>query len=201
MEHRGRGTGTEHWDGAAGWQVPGRFNLHMAGPCSAHPLFPTPFPPRPATYPLAPPPSSILYRFPNHLCNPALHPSPPQRSLIWVGKEAEAGAQISVNAVRGDVVLWLDDGALGATAFVKDGVRRPCGFLQLQQVRASQGCVRVCGVGGWVVGWLGGWVGGDSSFRLHNKPLPTQNPGGVATRPNGTEPNAEKRGGERGVAG
>eukprot|EP00198_Chlamydomonas_reinhardtii_P004444 XP_001693780.1 predicted protein [Chlamydomonas reinhardtii] len=57
--------------------------------------------------------------------------------LIWVGKEAEAGAQISVNAVRGDVVLWLDDGALGATAFVKDGVRRPCGFLQLQQLLAD----------------------------------------------------------------
>ena len=29
--------------------------------------------------------------------------------LIWVGSEAESGAQIAVNAVRGDVVLWLDD--------------------------------------------------------------------------------------------
>ncbi|KAG2443684.1 hypothetical protein HXX76_002032 [Chlamydomonas incerta] len=57
--------------------------------------------------------------------------------LIWVGKEAEAGAQISVSSVRGDVVLWLDDQALGATAFVKDGVRRPCGFLQLQQLLAD----------------------------------------------------------------
>ncbi|KAG2438931.1 hypothetical protein HYH02_010725 [Chlamydomonas schloesseri] len=57
--------------------------------------------------------------------------------LIWVGKEAEAGAQISVSSVRGDVVLWLDDQALGATAFVKEGVRRPCSFLQLQQLLAD----------------------------------------------------------------
>ncbi|EFJ49684.1 hypothetical protein VOLCADRAFT_104259 [Volvox carteri f. nagariensis] len=42
--------------------------------------------------------------------------------MIWVGKEAEAGAQISVSSVRGDVVLWLDDQALNATAFVKDGM-------------------------------------------------------------------------------
>ncbi|KAG2500693.1 hypothetical protein HYH03_001459 [Edaphochlamys debaryana] len=57
--------------------------------------------------------------------------------LIWVGKESEAGAQISVSNVRGDVVLWLDDQALGATAFVKDGVKRPCCFLQNQQLLAD----------------------------------------------------------------
>ncbi|GIM03309.1 hypothetical protein Vretimale_8065 [Volvox reticuliferus] len=57
--------------------------------------------------------------------------------MIWVGKEAETGAQISVSAVRGDVVLWLDDQALNATAFVKDGVRRQCSFLQLQQMLAD----------------------------------------------------------------
>ncbi|GFR47456.1 hypothetical protein Agub_g9182, partial [Astrephomene gubernaculifera] len=57
--------------------------------------------------------------------------------MIWVGKETEVGAQISVSAVRGDVVLWLDDTALGATAFVKDGVRRKCSFIQLQQLLAD----------------------------------------------------------------
>ncbi|GLI61955.1 hypothetical protein VaNZ11_004518, partial [Volvox africanus] len=57
--------------------------------------------------------------------------------MIWVGKEAEAGAQISVSSVRGDIVLWLDDQALNATAFVKDGVRRECSFLQLQQMLAD----------------------------------------------------------------
>ncbi|KXZ49336.1 hypothetical protein GPECTOR_22g930 [Gonium pectorale] len=57
--------------------------------------------------------------------------------LIWVGSEAEAGAQIAVGGVRGDVVLWLDDAALNATAFVKDGVRRDCGFMQLQQLLAD----------------------------------------------------------------
>lgn len=54
--------------------------------------------------------------------------------MIWVGTEAETGAQISVSSVRGDYVLWLDDQALNATAFMKDGVRRPCSFMQLQQV-------------------------------------------------------------------
>ncbi|GLC35544.1 hypothetical protein PLESTB_000195700 [Pleodorina starrii] len=57
--------------------------------------------------------------------------------MIWVGKEAETGAQISVSSVRGDVVLWLDDQALNATAFVKDGVRRACSFMQLQQLLAD----------------------------------------------------------------
>ncbi len=65
-----------------------------------------------------------------------LEPLEPHYSpgLIWVGREAQAGAQISVSDVRGDVVLWLDGAALGATAFVKDGVRRSCCFLHLQQV-------------------------------------------------------------------
>lgn len=66
--------------------------------------------------------------------------------LIWVGKEAESGAQISVSSVRGDVVLWLDDPALNATAFVKDGVRRACSFIQAQQVGAWRH--------GW---WCGAW--------------------------------------------
>jgi len=53
---------------------------------------------------------------------------------IWVGKEADVGASIAVNDVRGDSVLWLDEQALAATAFVKDGVRRPCSFRTLQKV-------------------------------------------------------------------
>jgi hypothetical protein len=109
--------------------------------------------------------------------------------LIWVGSEAESGAQIAVNSVRGDVVLWLDDQvrhracaagalqpdaaskcsavrvssacptrpgsivtrvaftfnrvrqALSATAFVKDGVRRPCSFVQLQQASRAYSCL------------------------------------------------------------
>lgn len=99
--------------------------------------------------------------------------------MIWVGKEAEAGAQIAVNEVRGDVVLWLDEPALEATHYVKDGVKRPCGFMALAQVGrrteweggGGRGCAGRGGtakrglqqhfrkVRGLCAGWLGGWVG------------------------------------------
>ncbi|GAX75549.1 hypothetical protein CEUSTIGMA_g2992.t1 [Chlamydomonas eustigma] len=53
---------------------------------------------------------------------------------IWVGKEADAGAQIAVQDVRGDSVLWMDDQALTATAFIKEGKKQSCSFLTLHQV-------------------------------------------------------------------
>lgn len=78
-----------------------------------------------------------------HEVRKELQPLEPHYSpgLIWVGREAQAGAQISVSDVRGDVVLWLDGAALGATAFVKNGVRRSCCFLNLQQVGQREGGV------------------------------------------------------------
>jgi hypothetical protein len=32
----------------------------------------------------------------------------PAAGEIWVGKEADIGAQIAVSSVRGDKVLWVD---------------------------------------------------------------------------------------------
>ncbi|KAL6765837.1 2OG-Fe(II) oxygenase superfamily-domain-containing protein [Haematococcus lacustris] len=55
---------------------------------------------------------------------------------IWVGKEADTGATLSRRDVRGDQVLWLDEQALAATAFVKDGERRACCFTHLSTVLA-----------------------------------------------------------------
>lgn len=59
---------------------------------------------------------------------------PSQAGQIWVGKEADSGAQIAVKDVRGDSVLWLDEQALTATAFIKDGKKRPCSFQMLHHV-------------------------------------------------------------------
>jgi hypoxia-inducible factor (prolyl hydroxylase) len=56
---------------------------------------------------------------------------------IWVGKTADVGAQISARSVRGDAVLWMDNQALSATAFVKDGAKRKCSFRTLGQVVKS----------------------------------------------------------------
>ncbi|KAG1668137.1 hypothetical protein FOA52_005129 [Chlamydomonas sp. UWO 241] len=53
---------------------------------------------------------------------------------IWVGKQADAGAEVAVNDVRGDKVLWLDEEALSATSFIKDGRQRKCSFATLHQV-------------------------------------------------------------------
>ena len=53
-----------------------------------------------------------------------------------MGKEADSGAQIAVKDVRGDSVLWLDEQALTATAFIKDGKKRPCSFQTLHHVSA-----------------------------------------------------------------
>lgn len=53
---------------------------------------------------------------------------------IWVGKEADLGAQVRVPDVRGDIVLWMDEQALAATAFIKDGKKQSCSFYTLQQV-------------------------------------------------------------------
>ena len=60
----------------------------------------------------------------------------PPTGQIWVGKEADSGAQIAVKDVRGDSVLWLDEQALTATAFIKDGKKRPCSFHTLHHVSA-----------------------------------------------------------------
>ncbi|KAF5827289.1 hypothetical protein DUNSADRAFT_995, partial [Dunaliella salina] len=56
---------------------------------------------------------------------------------IWVGKEADAGATIARKDVRGDVVLWLDQEALEATAYLKDGERHSCSFKALKRVMDS----------------------------------------------------------------
>lgn len=53
---------------------------------------------------------------------------------IWVGAKADQGAQITVNDVRGDSVLWMDEQALTATAFVKDGVKKECSFATLHHI-------------------------------------------------------------------
>ena len=46
------------------------------------------------------------------MINPPSLPLYP-KGQIWVGKEADAGAQIAVQDVRGDVVLWLDEQVWG----------------------------------------------------------------------------------------
>ena len=51
-----------------------------------------------------------------------------------MGKEADSGAQIAVQDVRGDYVLWLDEQALTSTAYIKDGKKRPCCFQTLHHV-------------------------------------------------------------------
>eukprot|EP00798_Chlamydomonas_sp_ICE-L_P001757 gene1757-33169_t len=56
---------------------------------------------------------------------------------IWVGKGAEVGAQIAVQDVRGDKVLWLEKEALAATAFVRDGKRFSCNYRPLAMVLKS----------------------------------------------------------------
>lgn len=33
-------------------------------------------------------------------------------------------------------VMWLDEAALNATAFIKDGEKRACSFIHLQRVNA-----------------------------------------------------------------
>ena len=58
---------------------------------------------------------------------------------IWVGKEADSGAQIAVQDVRGDSVLWMDEQALTATAFIKDGKKRPCSFKTFHHVGSGLG--------------------------------------------------------------
>lgn len=57
---------------------------------------------------------------------------------IWVGTKADVGAHISMSKVRGDNVLWMDDQALTASAFVKDGKKRKCSFRTLNQASSGQ---------------------------------------------------------------
>ena len=82
-----------------------------------------------------------------HLCFP-IHITP-QTGQIWVGKEADSGAQIAVKDVRGDSVLWLDEQALTATAFIKDGKKRPCSFQTLHHVRKQSPTLRGLSLSGW----------------------------------------------------
>ena len=50
-----------------------------------------------------------------------------------------AGAQITVNDVRGDVVLWMGKETMAATSFIKDGQKRKCGFTALHAVSSWRG--------------------------------------------------------------
>jgi len=61
---------------------------------------------------------------------------------IWVGKQADVGAHISVSSVRGDKVLWVDKFGLhdGPFAALRELVRAdllPC--VQAQRVESSAG--------------------------------------------------------------
>lgn len=56
---------------------------------------------------------------------------------IWVGKDADVGAQIRKAGVRGDVVLWMGQDALNAKQFVKDGRRVACCFHTMRALVAA----------------------------------------------------------------
>ena len=86
--------------------------------------------------------------FPFSLFTPLPSAAPPT-GQIWVGKEADSGAQIAVKDVRGDSVLWLDEQALTATAFIKDGKKRPCSFQTLHHVRKQSPTLRGLSLSGW----------------------------------------------------
>lgn len=63
--------------------------------------------------------------------------------LIWVGKESQSGAQISVSDVRGDVVLWLDKQVGHAQRASEVAV----GFCGAQGMKARGTCVSGAQIG------------------------------------------------------